>query len=383
MSIATLFTSPATTLAISERDRQAVIYDTPFYDEADGGGGTCSTSAIPTSVNLPKPVIDGINKLKDIYVESGIKNNVPWQILAAIDFRESNNGPNQSMLGGEPLGSQALDSANAPKTKAESIDIGLKIVAGNLAVNYPDSPLKADPTPEDVKRYFITYNRGGSYRLAGLPPDASPYVMNQFDAARMDMVFPNIKGETLAGRTDKRLGAFTIYSALTGVAGGSCEGTSNVKVVAIAQTELAKNIKEIPDGSNSGPGIDTYTDGNPEFWCADFVSWVYMTAGSPFTGGSSGGWRLPAVKGLEAWLTTNGIFVPYSKTAPAPLPGDVITFDYKKFEESANSQNHTGIIETVDGDTITTIEGNASDAVIRRTYNIKTYEFITGWGRMK
>jgi hypothetical protein len=197
-------------------------------------------------------------------------------------------------------------------------------------------------------------------------------------------VFPSIPGETLAGRTERRYGAFTIYAALAGISGsGNCSGTSNVKVVQIAQQEYAKNVKESPKGSNAGPEVNKYTDNHPEYWCADFVSWIYKEAGTPFSGGSSGGWRLPAVTGLIAWLKANGTYVEQGPTATPPVPGDVITFNYKTGNADTQSGNHTGIIETVDGDTITTIEGNASDAVSRRTYNWKTATDISGWGRMK
>ncbi len=74
--------------------------------------------------------------------------------------------------------------------------------------------------------------------------------------------------------------------------------------MSIAKAELAKNIKEQPIGCDAGnpsrkgscgKEIDKYTDTTLEYWCADFVSWVYAQAGSPFTGGLSGGWRIPGV----------------------------------------------------------------------------------------
>ena len=58
----------------------------------------------------------------------------------------------------------------------------------------------------------------------------------------------------------------------------------------------------------------------------------------------------------------------------APNPGDQIFFSY-----SAGEYSHTGIVEQVNGDTVTTIEGNTSDSVGRRTYNIGN-QSIAGYG---
>lgn len=57
-----------------------------------------------------------------------------------------------------------------------------------------------------------------------------------------------------------------------------------------------------------------------------------------------------------------------------PQPGDQIFFS------STGEIDHTGIVETVIGNTITTIEGNTSDRVARRTYSL-TSTYIKGFGR--
>ena len=59
----------------------------------------------------------------------------------------------------------------------------------------------------------------------------------------------------------------------------------------------------------------------------------------------------------------------------APQAGDQIFFSY-----SAGEYSHTGIVEQVNGDTVTTIEGNTSDQVGRRYYNIGNKQ-IAGYGR--
>ena len=58
-----------------------------------------------------------------------------------------------------------------------------------------------------------------------------------------------------------------------------------------------------------------------------------------------------------------------------PEPGDQIFFTFQAGEVS-----HTGIVESVSGTTVTTIEGNTSDSVARRAYPIRSGT-IYGYGR--
>ncbi len=58
-----------------------------------------------------------------------------------------------------------------------------------------------------------------------------------------------------------------------------------------------------------------------------------------------------------------------------PQPGDQIFFSY-----AAGEVSHTGIVESVSGTTVTTIEGNTSDSVARRSYPIGSGS-IYGYGR--
>lgn len=60
-----------------------------------------------------------------------------------------------------------------------------------------------------------------------------------------------------------------------------------------------------------------------------------------------------------------------------PQPGDQIFFSY-----AAGEYSHTGIVESVSGGTVTTIEGNSSDSVARRNYSLSNGA-IVGYGRPK
>ena len=91
-------------------------------------------------------------------------------------------------------------------------------------------------------------------------------------------------------------------------------------------------------------------------WCAVFVNWLFLTAfgyadGSAMTFGGSPACSIAAqnYKNNNAWSMN-------------PRKGDQIFFNI------SGGINHTGIVADVSGQTITTIEGNSSDSVAKRTY---------------
>jgi hypothetical protein len=92
----------------------------------------------------------------------------------------------------------------------------------------------------------------------------------------------------------------------------------------------------------------SYADGG--FWCAKFISWV---AGQAHVGGfeqSDSPARLYAVAKEEGRLTDT------------PQPGYLVFIDLTGESFANEYVSHVGIVESVDGDTIRTIEGNADDS---------------------
>ena len=144
-------------------------------------------------------------------------------------------------------------------------------------------------------------------------------------------------------------------AAATGPAAvGAPGGSVGQKIVALAQGEIG--VKESPPGSNNSPRIAEYraaTAGapGPGPWCAYFTSWAAREAGAPVGPSGSG---FGSVDALYAWAQKAGKALPGSST---PQPGDLIVWD-----------EHIGIVESVGGGKIRTIEGNSSDKVSRRTY---------------
>lgn len=163
----------------------------------------------------------------------------------------------------------------------------------------------------------------------------------------------------------------------------TASGTSGGSIVQVAQQELAKHPVEYDND------VLKYTDGHTEAWCADFVSWVYKTAGTPFTGGTSGGWRVPG--SFIPGMATNVVWTSRSENKFPPAPGDFILV-YSSVSTTSGVVDgrpvgHTGIVESVSGDKITTIEGNTSNTVGEHTYTnfilSGTTEEILGWGHLQ
>ena len=127
-----------------------------------------------------------------------------------------------------------------------------------------------------------------------------------------------------------------------------------------AMLNLVRNevgVAEQPPGSNDGARIAQYRQATAGSgvgpWCAYFVSWAAREAGVPIGDAAQGFGR---VDDVWAWAERSGKAIPAA--GAQPQPGDLIVWD-----------EHIGVVESVGADgAISTIEGNSSDSVARRTY---------------
>ena len=169
-------------------------------------------------------------------------------------------------------------------------------------------------------------------------------------------------------------------------------GYTAAKLIAIAQAEIgykekATNSNLDDDTANAGSNNWTkfardlynagYYNGNKNgyAWCDVFVDWCfYQLAGKNAkkaqeiecqTGDCGAG----CIYSAQYYRNQNRFYT-------TPEVGDQIFFGKKGDEE------HTGIVETVSANQITTIEGNTSNMVARRTYN-RNDSYIVGYGRPK
>src|SRR5699024_10970626 len=104
-------------------------------------------------------------------------------------------------------------------------------------------------------------------------------------------------------------------------------------------------------------------------WCAAFVTVIGdLTKASKYIGRECGVQRFVAI------FKNKGIWRGLAK----PVPGDIVVFDWQK----NGWADHIGFVEVVKGNTITTIEGNTSRCVARRTYSWNDWR-VAGYARPK
>lgn len=126
------------------------------------------------------------------------------------------------------------------------------------------------------------------------------------------------------------------------------------KMIFYARRELTKNVQEEPLGSNESPDIQRYrsiiaTNPPPGPWCAYFIS--YLAHRSGYALGPDGG-GFGAVDSMISYSKQENEFI---EDVSQARPGDIIFF-----------VQHVGLVEDVQGENITTIEGNASNKLLRR-----------------
>ena len=143
-------------------------------------------------------------------------------------------------------------------------------------------------------------------------------------------------------------------------------------VLAVASREVGTHEQ---GGNNCGARVEEYLGavglgrGNP--WCAAFVAWCMRQAGAsgwPMTGDT---W------GLDAWARRQGVL------EASPQAGDVFLL-----LDSMGKPMHTGFVESVQGSSIRTIEGNTGmqsdadgDGVARKSRPVGACHYVR-WAKV-
>lgn len=138
------------------------------------------------------------------------------------------------------------------------------------------------------------------------------------------------------------------------------------KLLALARAQIG--VKESPAGSNNVKYNTWYygrkVSGSAYPWCMAFDQWLFHQIGHPLP------CKTASCGALLRW---------YQKHDPAcivaiPAPGDITIFDFPGGKDT----DHTGILESMVGDHVITIDGNTGTtndanggAVMRRTRHIK------------
>lgn len=339
-AIALCFTLSSLATNVSAFGLNEADYSMQNIDFAGGSSAACSATSTSTSLgqasssDIVAAAAEGANEHRGLYEEVGKAKDVPWQLLAAIHYRETtyrveNPGNGQGIF---QFYSDSVNGITYPPGPV-STD-GFRDQLNNLAdklrsqysFGYPSLksiPLKYENTdPRKIKDVAFSYNgratvytqQAANLGFTGAEEgyEGSPYVMNFFDEKRDPRTAaPNTWGQiksdggSLSYPATNQVGIFKLYVALGGgtASASSCKtsGTGG-SVIEIAEEELKIGTKGCRT-STEGQCAE-YTEGNAEEWCADFVSWVYNKAGKPFTDGVNGGWRINNVFSLDDYLST-------------------------------------------------------------------------------
>lgn len=162
------------------------------------------------------------------------------------------------------------------------------------------------------------------------------------------------------------------------ISGSSCATTgsaNNDAIVQIAKQELALGLQGTGPLNDSGPVCKYQGSACGQPWCADFVSWVYKAAGTPFTGGADGGWRLATASDVTGYFLQRkgqtGIGYGTPSGGDKMEPGWVVSFAGIPGQQNARGIGHVGIVTAVNSNgTFDDIEGNGAGAGVSENKNL-------------
>ncbi len=156
-------------------------------------------------------------------------------------------------------------------------------------------------------------------------------------------------------------------SATQGVSGLQTKSAGDA-----AATQLIKSVRaprNEPEGPHHYNEYTKHVAGNPNLpWCAAFVSTMLEKQNIP---GVSGKMFSASCAQLASQFRAAGKYSPAG--AKPPQPGDVIFF--------GSPEHHTGIVESVKDGKVYTVEGNSSDKVSERSYDLNDPR-ISGYGKV-
>lgn len=185
----------------------------------DAARGQCPDDSLQ-KIRVNRQILDRISANRRVYELAASENSLPWEMLAAVHYREHSNDPSSP----NPEGpfqltsySDELNAGRVPTYKGRPVtraDITGFTTSAKLAADILQAKVsrRLTPEPDDslVMDALFRYN-GTSYGSA----DRSPYVMNNFDLNHQNM---RIRGKLYGGgqvdTIDTRDGAFTVYYLL-------------------------------------------------------------------------------------------------------------------------------------------------------------------------
>ena len=313
-------------------------------------GGAAFSGSSESNEALSQEVLSYTAAIQKYANQYGIPEYV--SVIQAIMMQESGGRGTDPMQSSEcPYNTRYSNSPNAIQDADYSIQVGIQYYADCLREAGCTSPQDMDK----LKLSLQGYNYGNGYitwaiqKYGGYSAENALQFSNEQAASH---------GWSAYGDPEYVPHVLRYYSSgglFAGLFGG------NGQIVSVALTQLGN------EGGQkfwSWYGFDSHVA-----WCACFASWCGDQAGLIESG------KMPKFSLCDdgiAWFQSKG---KWKSRGYSPAPGTLIFFDWN----GDGTSDHVGIVEKIEGSTVYTVEGNSSDAVNKRSYDINNGT-IMGYG---
>ena len=313
-------------------------------------GGAAFSGSSESNEALSQEVLSYTATIQKYANQYGILEYV--SVIQAIMMQESGGRGTDPMQSSEcPYNTRYSNSPNAIQDADYSIQVGIQYYADCLREAGCTSPQDMDK----LKLSLQGYNYGNGYitwaiqKYGGYSAENALQFSNEQAASH---------GWSAYGDPEYVPHVLRYYSSgglFAGLFGG------NGQIVSVALTQLGN------EGGQkfwSWYGFDSHVA-----WCACFASWCGDQAGLIESG------KMPKFSLCDdgiAWFQGKG---KWKSRGYSPAPGTLIFFDWN----GDGTSDHVGIVEKTEGSTVYTVEGNSSDAVNKRSYDINNGT-IMGYG---
>ena len=313
-------------------------------------GGAAFSGSSESNEALSQEVLSYTATIQKYANQYGIPEYV--SVIQAIMMQESGGRGTDPMQSSEcPYNTRYSNSPNAIQDADYSIHVGIQYYADCLREAGCTSPQDMDK----LKLSLQGYNYGNGYitwaiqKYGGYSAENALQFSNEQAASH---------GWSAYGDPEYVPHVLRYYSSgglFAGLFGG------NGQIVSVALTQLGN------EGGQkfwSWYGFDSHVA-----WCACFASWCGDQAGLIESG------KMPKFSLCDdgiAWFQSKG---KWKSRGYSPAPGTLIFFDWN----GDGTSDHVGIVEKTEGSTVYTVEGNSSDAVNKRSYDINNGT-IMGYG---
>ena len=310
---------------------------------ADLLGNSQSSEALSAEVLAHTPAIQKYAS------EFGIPEYVP--AIQAIMMQESGGRGTDPMQASEcPYNTQYPNTPGAIQDADYSIKVGIQYYADCVQEAGCESPQDMDK----LKLSWQGYNYGNGYISWALEKFGG---YSEANALQFSQEQAAAHGWSGYGDPEYVPHVMRYYSG-----GGWFAGLfGNGQLVTIAKSQLGN------EGGEKFWSWWGFTE--RQEWCACFVSWCADQAGLIQKEAVP---KFSVCTDGVAWFQAKG---KWQSGGSVPTPGTIIFFDW----DHDGASDHVGIVESCDGTTVHTIEGNSGDAVKQNNYTVNS-QSILGYG---